>query len=521
MPVSAPVRLPLQPPPVSPTLSLPSLTMTASMAIVALLSTPTSLSTTLHGRTALVLMLVATVGQSSAVFGSDDLDEHNAGEWPQLDAMLATLMSVPWLANNRRYARTLVRLHARSRVHYARVHRHRQAGLAITPFTPPSVQIRASTLIARTWRRFTSTKAATKASRSRALYRIMQSELADAIVMASDPIDQHTLIGRQSARTVRHRLTREVRNLAWVTLCYVPRAKWIVLSYLYRLRAGAQRTIEKRRAQDRQRLAIRELYTSRPKPIASYDVGVDRNGGLLYRSSSGTVKAVHPSMSPLDTIPLECVVSQDGLNTELLQPPSGSSFDICPDTSGAMCYINRNNGEAQWEAPPGSTALTERPLIASLLPALPKFPTGLGYGALQHTQWHPLYQDHIGRVVLYNAETGAIREGPWICLRTAAYGMVYFANLITQDVRWFPPRGWMEAWISRPNRTPAGDMRDVVFDGHRLSQYLLPMALARQRVECGAPPSLYERGLPQYAPDEEDTPNTHPACLIYPDHYQA
>ena len=59
------------------------------------------------------------------------------------------------------------------------------------------------------------------------------------------------------------------------------------------------------------------------------------------------------------------------------------------------------------------------------------------------------------------------------------------------------------------------------FDGHRLSQYLLPLALARQRVECGAPPSLYERGLPQYAPDEDDTPNTHPACLIYPDHYQA
>ena len=131
-----------------------------------------------------------------------------------------------------------------------------------------------------------------------------------------------------------------------------------------------------------------------------------------------------------------------------------------------------------------------------------------------HSHAQPLREEH-------TAETGAIREGPWLNLRTAAYGMVYFVNLITHEVRWFPPRLWMEGWISRPNYAPSGDLRDVIFEGHRLNQYLLPIALARQRVECGAPPFLYERGLPQYPPDENDTPHTHPACTTYPDHGNA
>lgn len=68
----------------------------------------------------------------------------------------------------------------------------------------------------------------------------------------------------------------------------------------------------------------------------------------------------------------------------------------------------------------------------------------------------------------------------------------------------------MESWVSRPNRDPDGNLRDSLFDNHRLSQLLLPMFLARQRTECGAPPLYYEGGIPQFAPDSDDTPDTHP-----------
>jgi hypothetical protein len=155
--------------------------------------------------------------------------------------------------------------------------------------------------------------------------------------------------------------------------------------------------------------------------------------------------------------------------------------------------------------------LTPRELLErSFVMTPPSFPPGLGYTALHGTQWYPLYQDHQGRVRLYHAETGAVREAPWISLRSVI-GLVFFANLETHETRWFPPHRWMEGWISRPNMSrPHGVMLDSLFDGHRLSQQLLPLVLARQRVECGAPPSLYERGLPQFAHDDDDTPDTHP-----------
>ena len=113
----------------------------------------------------------------------------------------------------------------------------------------------------------------------------------------------------------------------------------------------------------------------------------------------------------------------------------------------------------------------------------PRVPPGLGYAALHGTQWHPLYQDHQGVVRLYNAETGAVREGPWVNLRSQPHGMVFYANLETGDTRWLPPHLWMEGWISRPWRQhyPDGSLSvvwDSVFEGHRLAQALLPIALA-------------------------------------------
>jgi hypothetical protein len=102
-----------------------------------------------------------------------------------------------------------------------------------------------------------------------------------------------------------------------------------------------------------------------------------------------------------------------------------------------------------------------------------------------------------------------------VCLRNQPYGSVFFANLITHETRWFPPHRWMAGWISRPSHvSPSGhitpELWDALFVGHRLGQLLLPLAIARQRVECGAPPSLYERGIPQFSAD--DTWDTHVAC---------
>ena len=103
-----------------------------------------------------------------------------------------------------------------------------------------------------------------------------------------------------------------------------------------------------------------------------------------------------------------------------------------------------------------------------------------------------------------------MREGPWVSLRTPL-GVVFFTNLWTGATRWFPPRRWMEAWQSRPREDPdTGCATDVLFDGHRLAQQLLPRPLARQLTEGGAPPLLHERGSPRFAPDAEDTPDTHP-----------
>ena len=151
-------------------------------------------------------------------------------------------------------------------------------------------------------------------------------------------------------------------------------------------------------------------------------------------------------------------------------------------------------------------------MLAKSLSVSPSFPPGLGFASLHGTQWHPVYSDRQGRVCLYHAETGAVREAPWVCLRTSD-GRTFFANLVTHETRWFPPHRWMESWISRPFNDEHGVLCDSLFEGHRLGQLLLPLVLARQRAECGAPPLLYERGVPQYQADGDDTPDTHPlAC---------
>ena len=344
---------------------------------------------------------------------------------------------------------------------------------------------------------------------------IVRAELAAASELMHAPISQADLSGRQTLRTVLHARRREACCLAWVMFCHVPRHMWIALSFCYRLRsramASALERAAARRAMEARHAYVLELRAAPPRPLTAFDVGVAPDGTLLYRCGRGIVGSDHPARSPSELIVPGSALQSDGSLGSPLQPPADSPLDLCPDESGAICYVNRANGSAQWDAPCGSTALVPRALLARSLRPLPMFPPGLGFASLHGTQWHPLYSDHQGRVCLYHAETGAIREAPWICMRVPC-GNVYYVNLVTAETRWFPPHRWMEGWISRPRYTPDDEcsLRDSVFDGHRLSQQLLPLVLARQRTECGAPPYLYERGMPQYEPDGDDTPDTHP-----------
>ena len=345
-----------------------------------------------------------------------------------------------------------------------------------------------------------------------AVCAMLRSELADAVALVRAPVSKADLARHQTQRTVTFARRREACRLAWVMLCHVPRRVYMVLSFCYRLRARAEASEHAvaRRAATARCECVLALRAAAPNPLTAYDVGVAEDGGLLYRSAHGAVSATHPSIRPLGEIVAGTALQSDGSLAAPLQPPADSPFDLCPDTSGAVCYVDRGTGIAQWDAPSGSSGLGPRPLLASTLPAPPAFPPGLGYASLHGTQWHPLYSDRQERVHLYHAETGAVREAPWICLRTRTFGAIFYANLVRGETRWYPPHLWMEGWVSRPCQTELGVLCDSLFAGHRLEQHLLPLALARQRAECGAPPSLYERGLPQFQVDSDDTPDTHP-----------
>jgi hypothetical protein len=72
-----------------------------------------------------------------------------------------------------------------------------------------------------------------------------------------------------------------------------------------------------------------------------------------------------------------------------------------------------------------------------------------------------------------------------------------------------------EATIGSPGGLPGqpGDSERSPFAYHRVGQQMLPIQIARLRVE-GCAPYLHERGLPQFRPDKLDTPETHAALLM-------
>ena len=128
-------------------------------------------------------------------------------------------------------------------------------------------------------------------------------------------------------------------------------------------------------------------------------------------------------------------------------------------------------------------------------------------------KWMPIFRDREHWILLLNLETGAVREAPWILLRTDD-GHVFFANLFTRETRWFPPHRWMQEWVTRsfvPSNYRAHGAVGCHYLplGSPLLRHMLDPYIARLRVEGGAP-YLHERGVPQYAPDVYDTLETYP-----------
>ena len=109
-------------------------------------------------------------------------------------------------------------------------------------------------------------------------------------------------------------------------------------------------------------------------------------------------------------------------------------------------YLDLDRGLSQWEPPPGSTPLRARPLSELSADEAfggppPRFPQGIGLEAqsLRGTGWLPIFEDADNKVLLYHTETGCVRAAPWVSLRTGG-GCVFFANLVSQETRWLPPR---------------------------------------------------------------------------------
>ena len=262
--------------------------------------------------------------------------------------------------------------------------------------------------------------------------------------------------------------------------------------YTLRRRALASSSAIVRRTTDASRSRVLELRSSRPKPLPSFDVGVCLDGSLEYQSEHGVISNIHPAASPTTSpdalVPLGLSLSPDGSFTTPLIPPPQSTFTMCPDASGAICYIDRALGSAQWDAPEGSSPLSPQPLVRP--PDIwteppPRYPAGLAIASLRGTSWYPMYLDRTHEVRFYHAETGSVRSAPWICLRTI-HGAIYFANLITHQTRWLPPHRWMADWISHAYLDDTG-LHDAPFQNVKLGQLMHPVEISCMRIEGGSP----------------------------------
>ena len=335
-------------------------------------------------------------------------------------------------------------------------------------------------------------------------------------------------------------LARRRRAAAWAAgrrLRSVPASTWLAVAFAYEMLRRTQVTRERLQAQAsrqeaalaraavqisplrsvveyvrRLRAAVAMRQRPQPRPMA-YDVGYDAvTRHFSFRSGSGAITSSHPHG---DSMEIVAALSPAGRVVPPMQPPSDCPIALVPEATGMWCYLDTATGAVSWHAPPGSMPLTTVSLTSADFSDRPPpcLHPSIQLGALDGTPWEPIYQDSNDRVLLFHRLTGAIREAPWIALRTSG-GRAYFANLLTRETRWFPPRLWMEGWLFRPlssaDRRGCPEPHPLV-GGTAYGRSLLPPEFARQRVEGGAP-YLDARGSPQYGPDPCDSSRTHPRC---------
>ena len=287
------------------------------------------------------------------------------------------------------------------------------------------------------------------------------------------------------------------------------------LACAYRQNALSLKFLCKLKQLVRARDAAVQLRSQAPRALDTYDVGFDAlTRTYSYRDENGRVSTDHPAAACGST-PMH-----------LLSPPAGSHVLVVPEETGGHCYLDATSGLATWDAPAESGPLASsvvEPQTSVPTEAPPQLDASMRLGTLDSTSsWATLYRDASHEVLLLNTRTGAIRNAPWISLRTPG-GCVYFANLITGQTRWLPPAGWMQGWRARiyqPLGTPTQDAcssdalsiewhSERAYDGRSGLMYL--GAEGRRHVEGGAP-YLYEarQGMPRYPPDEYDSPQTYP-----------
>ena len=317
----------------------------------------------------------------------------------------------------------------------------------------------------------------------------------------------HRAVSRRAAAVIQRAWSRHVRrckanHYAAVLL------RCRLLLYPQCARFGARlHTLASRRS------AALALLRSSPRPILR-DVANDDRGAFVFRDVYGVVSDRHPAFAATGgVIP---AYSPDGSIVPPLSPPPTSTIVLCPEVSGAWCYYDTALGTVEWHAPEGSTSLVPRSFRDSTPVAEhppPCIPQQMGLNSLAYTGYFALFSDSDNEVTLLHQQTGVVRDAPWIALRTRD-GRIFFANLVTRVTRWLPPHRWWEDFVSRPQaptfsraRCPgvAQDPNSLPCDPRRP----LPLAIARQRVEAGAP-YMHESGAPQFPPDAGETQLTYP-----------
>ena len=265
------------------------------------------------------------------------------------------------------------------------------------------------------------------------------------------------------------------------------------------------------------RLTALELISRPPCPMP-FDVGYDAaTDHFTFRDTYGRVSGRHPAASRAEPQVCIHIYALDGTIATPLSPPPDSPIVLCPEASGGLCYYDTSLGDATWFPPNGSSPLVARTLHAAsaCLPSRlpPQLSPEVQLNGLRFTGWVSFFQDAANTVQLMHIATGAVRDAPWIALRTTG-GIVYFANLVTRQTRWLPPHRWMEGFTAR---RPCSSVFHE--DWHPCAQLdenraydprspLLGMR-GRQCVEGGAP-YFHEGGIPQYPPDQYDSPLTYP-----------